>query len=160
MARIDVTLDDKKVLADIQLAVNLGKDFSKPLKQAGILIMRETDKRFKQMVSPSGARWKPLSDKTLQRRRKGKKKGRYGDAILRDTGRLWRSIVANSGSGHIYRQDKKSVEVGTNVNYANAHQFGVWGRIPPRPFLGVNSKDMQNILKIFGDFVDKTLGAK
>ena len=80
------------------------------------------DDSFDQSRSPMGQGWEPLKPATIKRRRKGSAKP------LVDTGRLRNSIAT--------RAKPKSIEFGTNVNYAAAQQFGT-EHIPDRPFLPV-----------------------
>lgn len=63
-----------------------------------------------------GEPWPELSDKTLARRRKGKKASN-SDRILQDTGRLKQSVSVGQAGSHSY-------EVGSNILYARVHQFG------------------------------------
>lgn len=63
-----------------------------------------------------GKPWVELADKTLDRRRKGKKASN-SDRILRDTGRLQQSVSVGKSDSHSY-------EVGSNLIYARVHQFG------------------------------------
>lgn len=63
-----------------------------------------------------GKPWVELADKTLDRRRKGKK-APNSDRILRDTGRLQQSVSVGQAGPHSY-------EVGSNLIYARVHQFG------------------------------------
>lgn len=64
----------------------------------------------------SGDPWPELSEKTLARRRKGKKASN-SDRILQDTGRLKQSVSVGKAGPHSY-------EVGSNLIYARVHQFG------------------------------------
>ena len=63
-----------------------------------------------------GEPWVELSDKTLARRRKGKK-ATNSDRILQDTGRLKQSVSVGKAGPNSY-------EVGSNLIYARVHQFG------------------------------------
>ncbi len=63
-----------------------------------------------------GEPWPELSDKTLARRRKGKKASN-SNRILQDTGRLKQSVSVGQAGSHSY-------EVGSNILYARVHQFG------------------------------------
>lgn len=69
---------------------------------------------FRKGQDPDGNPWAPIK---RQRRRKGKGKG--GNKILRDTGRLANSISAQVTGG--------TVIVGTNVEYGPYHQYGTAG---------------------------------
>ena len=84
------------------------------------------DDSFNEQSSPSGARWQPLAQSTLDRR-----KGTSA-TILVDTGRLRNSIAVS--------WTRKSISFGTNVAYGGAHQFGYTPRrLPARPFMPVES---------------------
>jgi phage virion morphogenesis protein len=70
---------------------------------------------FREQGRP-GEPWVELSEKTLARRRKGKKASN-SDRILQDTGRLKQSVQVGKAGPHSY-------EVGSNELYARVHQFG------------------------------------
>ena len=127
MANLNFRVDDERVLKALKRVESLGRSFKKPLTQAGLYILGETDKRFQEERSPSGAKWKRLADSTKKRRRKGKKK-RYGERILKDSGTL-RNSMSSRKQGNIFRVSQHFVEVGTNVPYANVHQFGFSGTV-------------------------------
>lgn len=106
--------------------------------------------------------WKPLSPVTIKMRRKGK--GRGSPRILQDTGTLMGSIIPT--------YDERRALVGTTLNYAIKHQFGVGARtetvpaytrkdgvrvsahtkrmppIPARPFLVLGNEAKNKIYKI------------
>jgi len=75
------------------------------LQSIGAALVASTRLRFRDEAAPSGAPWKPSG-----------RARRQGGRTLSDTGRLLRSIAA--------RVRGDTVEVGTNVKYAAAHQFG------------------------------------
>lgn len=127
------------------------------LDAIGQILVSSTQLRFVDEESPDHVPWQPLSSVTLARRRK---KG-GGAKILRDTGRLASSITYVAGDG--------SVSVGTNVDYANVHQYGQrkgasgrtkrnspipWGDIPARPFLGINDDDLKSIDELLESYLD------
>lgn len=102
-----------------------------------------------------GERWKPLKDRTIARRRRGKTKEaptRGEVRILQDTGLLRGSIA--------YNADKSGVNVGTNVKYGRAHQLGIGGKgrkMPKRPFLyesskGLPAQDLSRLREILGRY--------
>ena len=112
------------------------------LDAIGQLLVSSTQLRFVDQEDPEHVPWEPLSQATLDRRRK---KG-VGAQILRDTGRLASSISYTVSPG--------SVLLGTDVKYAGIQQFGTkritrktkrgtpipWGDIPPRPFSDITMK--------------------
>ncbi len=128
MAEFNFSVDDRNVMKALNRVEALGRSFRKPLERAGLYVLRETDKRFQAERAPSGEKWKSLTDSTKQRRRKGKK-SRYGERILQDTGTLRNSLSSKRHPNNIFKIEAHSVDVGTNVPYANIHQFGFSGVI-------------------------------
>lgn len=78
---------------------------------------------FRDQKDPWGQPWLPLKPSTIRARRKGK--GGGSTKILRDTGVLSNSITAQ-------RTDPLTIEMGTTVPYAAAHQFGASINFAPR----------------------------
>ena len=85
------------------------KTMSEPFKRATIIIHASVKQNFSSGGRPG---WPALKSRTGQ--------------PLRDTGRLMASVTSKAG---IVRETHTAtshvLEVGTNVAYANAHQFGV-----------------------------------
>lgn len=81
------------------------------LQRVGASLVASTRLRFRAEAAPSGAPWKPSA-----------RARRQGGRTLSATGRLLRSITE--------RVRGDTLEVGTSVKYAGAHQFGA--RIPAR----------------------------
>lgn len=135
-------------------------DFKPLLKDIGGGLRESTVLRFQQSKAPDGSTW-PKSQRALM----------IGGQTLILTGRLRDSIAAIPRA--------TSVEVGTNVEYANAHQFGAvipphlieprrakalripgvglrrrvrhpGAEIPARPFLGISSGDEAEISDLTG----------
>lgn len=114
MSGFSIQIDDRALqaaLRDLQLRL---ADLRPAMAGIGQALVTATDLDFRAQQDPWGKAWTRLSASTLRRRRKGR--GRGGDKILRDSGRLANSIS--------YRAGKDSVAVGTNVVYAAIHQFG------------------------------------
>ena len=134
------------------------------LEAIGAAWETSTKGHFERGVAPDGTPWKPSL------------RAKQGGKTLVDTARLMGSITSKV-------IDDDTVEVGTNVKYAAAHQFGVTivpksqtgllrfklpnGRyvskksvtLPARPFLGANADDFANWTEILEGFVvDKTGG--
>jgi phage virion morphogenesis protein len=54
-----------------------------------------------------------------------------------------------------YDATDDQVEIGTNLIYARAHQYGYTPRnLPARPFLGINDQDANEIEAIFADYLE------
>lgn len=100
-ARID--FDDRRfdeLLA--RLSLQSGGRLRPAFAEIGQLLKASTQQRFRDQHGPNRSPWRRV---------------RRGGQALRLSGRLRNSIQ--------YRADDRSVEVGTNVVYAKAHQFGL-----------------------------------
>lgn len=98
------------------------QDMTPAMKVGAEAIKRLITMTFSSQASPVGAKWKPLSEKTIARRRKG------SSTALVDTGVLRNSVATSSGP--------RTILFGTNVPYAGFQQFGT-KRIPARPFMPI-----------------------
>ncbi len=126
-------------------------DYKPLLRDIGGSLRESTTLRFQQSKAPDGSTW-PKSQRVLL----------FGGQTLILTGRL-RDSIADAAP----LLDATSVEVGTNVEYADPHQFGATIRprtgralnipgigprasvtIPARPFLGVSVQDEAEILDL------------
>ncbi len=74
--------------------------------------------------------WPPLAPTTLRQKPAGLK-------ILQRSGRLRRSIATRVEGG--------AIVASTDLSYAAAHQFGVAGRLPARPFLVLTPEDAEAV---------------
>lgn len=83
-------------------------------KNVAVAMTTEVQLTFRKEQSPDGTKWAPIKGSN---RRKGK--GKRGNKILRDTGRLANSITGIAAGDQVI--------VGTNVEYAPYHQFGTKG---------------------------------
>jgi phage virion morphogenesis protein len=118
------------------------------MRAIGAALRDSTLLRFVMQQDPYGRQWTPLSPRTIEERRKG---GGVGVQILRDTGRLMNSITFNSGDDY--------AEIGTVVQYARDHQFGVPSRhIPIRQIFGLSNSDQTDVFSIITHYLvgDKT----
>jgi len=109
MATLTLTGDEEldRMLQETEARMNT---LSVPFQQASLIVFASVKRNFSSGGRPA---WKPL-------------KVRKGEP-LRDTGRLMASIgnvldVSRSGTRQI-------MEIGTNVVYANVHQFGFSGSV-------------------------------
>lgn len=169
-----IEIYDNGVVAALNRLARGVVDMTPVMAAIGGALVASTKERFARSVDPSGIPWKPLSDVTIAKRRKGK--GGGPPTPLLDTGRLRNSI-----SFAVPRPNEAII--GTNVEYATTMHFGArmgefgrysqvgrvrkyglgtfqgsagtkrgfpipWGNIPPRPFLGVSSDDRTEILDI------------
>lgn len=151
MPAATIEINDHEILAALaQLERTVG--YLEPaLDEIGATIAASVMLNFTGQHDPDGNAWKPLSDATLANRRGGE------GQILRDTGRLNRSITHNVTS--------QSVEIGSDIVYANMMQFGgkkadypwLWGEIPERPFVGVSESDKAEILAILSNHLERSI---
>lgn len=173
MSTLEIRYNDAEMQALAQrMGRVLGKADTRELMQSiGVLLVSQTTRRFELGTGPNGARW----EKSLRALREG------GQTLVKST-RLRDSIAE---AGPVVTDN--SVEVGTNVEYAAAHQFGA--RIPPhvitarpgsalnipgvgprkrvnhpgatlpaRPFLGVDGTDETLILDLTDTWLRQLLG--
>lgn len=140
---------------EARVRIMAGMDTSALMPRLGEYLQRSTQDRFKSQTSPDGATWDVLAPRTLAR--KEKKKLNPGK-VLTERGLLRKGIAWQL-------LNKSTVEVGSNLAYAAAHQFGMkqgyagrgkyktrrgsfpipWGDIPARPFLGLSDQDKRKI---------------
>lgn len=102
-------------------------NYKKPLKLCQLRMQKSVDENFKSQGVPSlGIYWKKLAKWTLagRHKRKGRRRGKGGDRILLDTGRLRGSLVGSRGRDAIRRITPTALFFGTNVQYASKQQFG------------------------------------
>jgi phage virion morphogenesis protein len=137
---LTIDIDNAEVLKKLEQLSHKMDDMTPVLESIGEHIASEIDLCFTDARDPNGVSWEDLSDVTIARRRNG------SDKPLNDTGRLKNSITSNV-------IDNKTVEIGTNVEYAITHQKGAtkgqygttsrgapipWGNVPARPFIPEN----------------------
>jgi phage virion morphogenesis protein len=137
MTGVTIQIDDGEVRGTLQKLLSRLSHMRPAMEKIGATVEGFTRLRFVRQTDPWGTPWKPLSQTTIARRRKG------SNVPLRDTGRLMNSITHRVISNN-------TVEVGTNVKYAPTHQFGAkkgaygrtrrgasipWGNVPARAFL-------------------------
>lgn len=102
-------------------------------------------RNFKSESGPDGTPWAKLKPATLKARRG------TGAQILRDSG-----LLRNSISYAVTGQSK--VEIGTNIAYAPAHQFGRPEiNLPARPFIGIAERQTKKINSLIDAFADDLL---
>jgi phage gpG-like protein len=147
MARDAIVLDDSRFRATLRAVEQTGGRASvvSVLKAFGIYKVSDIKSNFDRQRDPDGAAWKPLKAATLERRRKGKRRGGTGPKILTDTAVLRRSIQSRIVPEGLAIGPTAGGGVGKGalaVEYAHFHQFGsAGGLIPVRAFTGFTDKD-------------------
>jgi len=114
MAELKLTLDGVKEYEDkLNEALRKWNSLSVPFKRAAIIVYASVKRNFSAGGRPS---WPPL-------------KSRKGQP-LRDTGRLMASVTGASGIlEEQHSPQRHTLIIGTNVAYANVHQFGFKGSV-------------------------------
>lgn len=118
---IEITLDSKQFDRGIARMIR-GLEQPRPLLVAwGRKLQEQTAARFRTQTSPAGIPWKRTGELALSTRPGGGGGGR----TLSDSDQLLGSIINPDP-----RVDADSVRIGSNLPYANIHQYG--GTISPR----------------------------
>jgi len=150
------------------------------------LMMGQKDNLFRAQTSPDGEAWLPLGALSKAKRNRKikdvKKKGQI--SILNDTGTLKNSITKLGAPYGISTIEGDEVGLGTNVEYAAAQNFGATidvaersslftsdlktktnkilpaskFTIPARPFMGIGSKDEEEISNFIDLFASENGG--
>lgn len=107
----------------------------------GEYMVNEIQERFDDESGPDGTGWADLKPATWRRKKIPK--------ILTETRRLRDSII--------YKAEPRKLRIGTNVIYGAIHQLGgTAGRgakIPARPYLGVSSKNLEELEASLEDYL-------
>lgn len=134
------------------------KTMSAPFKQVALLVKASVQQNFAAGGRPTP--WPGLTHRQGQ--------------PLRDTGRLMASVTTNALTRETHTATNHVLEIGTNLVYANVHQFGFSGvvqvkehqrkgrpvkahqrkmKIPARPFLLLQEEDKADIVQVFQDYL-------
>ena len=152
---ITITLDDENLRRQLGDLIGALTNPEPALRAIGEELQRTTQDRFDpgQKKAPDNTPWARNSDVTIAR--KGRDNPLYERGILQ--GGIRYQVLGTSG-----------VEVGTNLVYGAAHQFGMvkgyagrtrrgapipWGNIPARPYLGLSSADESEIIRILREYL-------
>lgn len=133
-------------------------------QDVGEYLVEATKARFREGKGPDGVAWAPKSPATIARYR-ARGDGNLTKPLIGPTRRLSSEISYGASPG--------GVAVGSSLIYAAVHQLGArkgefgktsrgapvpWGRIPARPFLGIDRDDERNIVEIFEEHLDPENG--
>ena len=157
---ITITLDDENLRRQLGDLIGALTHPEPALRSIGEELQRTTQDRFDpgQKKSPDGTPWARNSPVTIAR------KGR--DNPLYQRGNLQNTI-------RYQLRGATGVEVGTNLVYGAAHQFGMvkgyagrtrrgapipWGNIPARPYLGLSADDETEVVRILRDYLERQTG--
>ncbi len=152
---ITITLDDENLRRQLGDLIGALTNPGPALRSIGEELQRTTQDRFDpgQKKAPDNTPWARNSDVTIAI--KGRNNPLYERGILQ-------------GSIRYQLSGARGVEVGTNLVYGAAHQFGMvkgyagrtrrgapipWGDIPARPYLGASEEDGARIIEILRDYL-------
>ncbi len=157
---ISITLDDAALVRQLGQLIGALTHPEPALRSIGEELQRTTQERFDQgqKQAPDGTPWARNSPVTIAR------KGR--DNPLYQRGNLQNTI-------RYQLRGATGVEVGTNLVYGAAQQFGMvkgyagrtrrgapipWGNIPARPYLGLSADDETEVVRILRDYLERQTG--
>jgi phage virion morphogenesis protein len=144
MVAVNVKGLDELIRGSEEMAARLA-DMGPVMAVAAEDLRAFVDDRFETGTDPQGDEWHSLEPATIRKRRKGGAGGQ--PTILVDTATLRNSTTAESTGD--------SLIVGTNVDYAAAHQLGTESMFE-RPFIptgedfksGIGQAEMKNIKRM------------
>ena len=120
-----------------RLQVMAELDTASLMPRLGEYLLASTQERFNTETTPNGTAWQALQPRTLKRKKYNKNK------VLTQRGFLRKNL-------RYQILEKTTVQVGSHLEYAATHQYGRAG-IPARPFLGLSTRDHQEIRAIIQD---------
>lgn len=157
---ISITLDDAALVRQLGQLIGALTHPEPALRSIGEELQRTTQERFDQgqKQAPDGTPWARNSPVTIAR------KGR--DNPLYQRGNLQNTI-------RYQLRGATGVEVGTNLVYGAAQQFGMvkgyagrtrrgapipWGNVPARPYLGLSADDEAETLRLLRHYLERQTG--
>lgn len=139
---VQLVLSVKELVKDVGSRVS----FEKPLRKCRKIIADDIAENFRGQHDPDGNPWAPPKRPLRPRGRK----------LLRKTKRLYRSVTMASGPDVQVIVNRTGLTVGTDVPYAQYHQFGT-RKMVARPFMGISEKAQDAIDDVLNDYVDAVL---
>jgi len=144
-----IEIDISQAVKGLNIIQSRINDLTPVMRPIAGLLADITEDAFDGQYDPStGAGWVGLLPATIKAR---KRKGQVPIKILQARGELAVSVVTEYG--------KDFAQIGTNKEYAAAHQFGVEsfsdrsGELEPRPFIGYSEQDAEDIESMVADFL-------
>lgn len=137
---IEIKIDNKELNQVLDRLFEKTSNLRPLMKNIAGIMADAVEENFKQEGQPD--KWEELKKVTIKIR---SKKGYWPGKILQMRGELAASITSE--------YSESSAIVGTNKSYAAIHQFGgkagkgKKAKIPPRPYLNLGEKELNNILK-------------
>lgn len=158
MANITVTskmAGTNRLSLDLQKLARAAEDLRPALRKIDKHVATIFRRQFATEGGFGGRQWPRLARATIKARQKS---GRGRGGILRDTNRLWGSLV-KVGPETVLIVRPHYYERGTSVPYARAHQLGRGKGLPVREIIPDPIPDsiLNTWEKIIGDFFDEAV---
>lgn len=176
---ITIEVDDRRVLDVLNGLIARLNDLTPAMQTIGEYLVGATKRRFVTSTGPDGVPWAPNTETTYLRmlekaqgvtlksgqlNKKGANMAMTKKPLVGAPGHL-------GGAGYLSGDfapfaDRDSITIGSSLVYAAVQQFGAakgafgtdrrghpipWGRIPPRPFIGLSATDADQVLTIVGE---------
>lgn len=143
--RMEVTVDGDEGVARGLTAIAISVHDATPLmRMIGAGLVQGVKRRFAGEVDPEGNPWHPLNPEYEETK--------HGNQILTDYRTLRQSNTSRAG--------RDQVEVGNNLVYGAAHQFGYdEGGLVARSYLGISAEDEDMILDAIEHFLARAARA-
>jgi phage virion morphogenesis protein len=116
------------------------------MKRIGVVLEQEVATNFKNQAFESKP-WEPLAPSTLDARRTGRGASESEGRILQDTGLLRESIA--------FQSDNDTVRIGTPVEYAPRHQFGIG--VPERKFITSKERGLKIAVDVTEEYIEESI---
>lgn len=142
---IEIKIDNKELNQVLDKLFEKTTDLKPLMKNIAGTMADAVEENFKQEGRPE---WEKLKGSTIKLRTQ---KGYWPGKILQMRGDLAASITSD--------YDESSAIVGSNKEYARIHQLGGNAgknkkvEIPARPYLNLEEKDLDKILKLTSDYL-------
>lgn len=155
-----ITENDKGAATALDLVADRAKNMAPILDSIGRVMLDSIGKNFQQEGRPQKwAAWSPKyaewrkgisAAKTVRRKQAAGKTGHGTDMKILSLNKHLKGSITAHTQGNV-------LHIGTNVEYAAAHQYGWPARhIPARPFLLFQESDITRIRQIFADSFEHT----
>lgn len=135
---------------DRVLRLRFGKilDFKPVFEKVAKLIYQDIKQNFTSGGSVAGG-WTPLSRRYAEQKAKDFRAGLIKfNKIMYRTGRLADSLISPKGKDAVFEVTDTSLEIGTRVPYALAHQTGT-KRLPQRRLVALSDGTRREIVRVF-----------
>lgn len=111
------------------------------------IVNDERKQGFERSESPTGERWEPLAEKTIERKRK---KGSKSPTMpLIDTGAMQKAVAGSTQTyGYVRLAAKRSEPVSGGDSISTIHHMGL-GNVPRREHWGIYAKAIPRITRLF-----------